>query len=315
MKRVLTAAVLIPLVLLAVFRAPLWLFALLVAGVIVLALHEYLGIAEAAGIKPFRRLTYTVGLLPIALFLIFRLIETFDVRGRNSPGYPAAIPLFPALLIIPLLSVIIFGIPLVFRKDLRMGLASAAVSVFGTLYIADSLSLLILLRSNPVKSVLILFVLFSVWAGDIAAYYVGRSIGKHKLAPLVSPNKSWEGAIASVAGSVGISLLVLYYVPQLSGYFILPREYRVEGEVLVFHRPWMWNAAILGVLTNVAAQFGDLFESAIKRGAGVKDSGALLPGHGGVLDRIDALLFAIPVVWYYAHLTVSIFLTGTFESP
>jgi phosphatidate cytidylyltransferase len=310
MKRVLTAVVLVPLVLLAVFRAPLWLFALLVAGIIILALAEYLDIADAAGLKPFRVLTYVVGLLPIALFLTYKLVEWLVHDERRYAAYPREYPLVQALSVLPLLAPVIFGIPLVFRKELRMGLASAATSVFGVLYIGASLSLLIVLRSHPAQSVLVIFALFSVWAGDIAAYYVGRSIGKHKLAPVVSPNKSWEGAVASVVASVAVAFLVLYYTPQLSGYLLLPSEYHVDRSVLVFRQPGMWHCAILGVLANVAAQFGDLFESALKRGAEVKDSGALLPGHGGVLDRIDALLFAIPVVWYYAQLTGSAFLSA-----
>jgi phosphatidate cytidylyltransferase len=307
MKRVLTAAVLIPVVLLLVFRAPLWLFALAVAAIIVLALHEYLGIVEAAGIKPFRRLTYAVGLLPILLFLMFRLIEWYSASERPYAVYPGEYLLLRALSILALFSPAIFGIPLVFRGDLRMGLASSAASAFGVLYIAASLSLLIALRSDPWQSILIIFILFSVWAGDIAAYYVGRSFGKHKLAPVVSPNKSWEGAAASVLGSIFLAVLVFYFQPQISRLF---REgYREHYWLFPYpssmsmsqHISW-GPIVVLGILTNVAAQFGDLFESALKRGAGVKDSGTLLPGHGGMLDRIDALLFAIPVVWYYAQL-------------
>jgi phosphatidate cytidylyltransferase len=116
----------------------------------------------------------------------------------------------------------------------------------------------------------------------------------------VSPNKSWEGAIASVFASVIIAVLVFHFHHQLDGLFS-PRwtfYTQLEGiKVSAFH------VVSLGILTNLAAQFGDLFESALKRGANIKDSGSLLPGHGGILDRIDALLFAIPVVWYYANLT------------
>lgn len=312
MKRVLTAVVLVPLVLLAVFRAPLWLFALLVAAIIVLALHEYLAIAESAGIVTFRRLTYAVALLPIALFLISLVVNRFDnAKGVYAPHWQDY-PLVHALSALPLLAPVIFGIPLVFRKELRSGLASVAASILGVLYIAASLSLLISLRSNPTQSILIIFVLASVWAGDIAAFYVGRSIGKHKLAPVVSPNKSWEGAAASVLASVGIAFVVLHFTPQLGSYF-RPDYLRTPGLMLRFEEPSAWHACILGILTNVAAQFGDLFESALKRGAGVKDSGTLLPGHGGVLDRIDALLFAIPVVWYYAQFTGTLFLKATFQ--
>lgn len=317
MKRVLTAVVLVPLVLLAVFRAPIWLFALLVAVVIVLALHEYLGIADAAGFKPFRLLTYVAALLPIFLLLGYRLYVSFAPSQRLYAAFPSEFPVSRTLSILPLLMPLIFGIPLVFAKELRGGLSASAISAFGVLYIAGSLSLLIVLRANPVQDILIPFAFFSVWAGDIAAYYVGRSMGKHKLAPIVSPNKSWEGAIASVIASVAAAFLVLHFSPQLNQYFagnrkiisswqqLLPEGWTgfSAGGVRLSLSDTFLHAVFLGVLTNVAAQFGDLFESALKRGANVKDSGTLLPGHGGVLDRIDALLFAIPVVWYYAQLT------------
>jgi phosphatidate cytidylyltransferase len=199
-----------------------------------------------------------------------------------------------------------------------MGLASAAASVFGVFYIAGSLFLLIVLRTDQLFCVLVIFILFSVWAGDIAAYYVGRSIGKHKLAPIVSPNKSWEGAIASVVASIGVAFLVFHFGQQLSSFFSRGWLFGTGGwtfytspESFNYHvQPY--HVIILGILANVAAQFGDLFESALKRGANLKDSGTLLPGHGGVLDRIDALLFAIPVVWYYAHI-IGPFLLGHFE--
>ena len=123
----------------------------------------------------------------------------------------------------------------------------------------------------------LLFFAFALnWVGDSAAYYIGRRFGKHKLAPVVSPKKSWEGAIASVLGSVLFGVLYLgHFMPQL---------------------PW-WQVTVMAVLGNAAGQFGDLAESAMKRGAGVKDSGNLLPGHGGMLDRVDSSLFALPVVY------------------
>jgi phosphatidate cytidylyltransferase len=105
---------------------------------------------------------------------------------------------------------------------------------------------------------------------------VGRAIGKHKLAPTISPGKSWEGAIASVAGSVIFGLLYVgHFVPQIA----------------------LWQVAIIAAVANVAGQFGDLAESALKRGSGLKDSSNLLPGHGGFLDRLDSSLFALPVVY------------------
>jgi phosphatidate cytidylyltransferase len=288
MKRVLTAVVLIPLVLLVVFRAPLWLFALVLAGIVVLALHEFLNIAEGYGIKPLKGLTYAVSLFAVlGLAMLSSEIFFLDFPARLGIVFSPAI-----LLVLP----IIFGIPLVFRNDMRMALPAAAVSAFGVLYLAVSLSLLIPLRQSAGNDFLLVFVLFSVWAGDIAAYYVGRSFGRHRLAPVVSPKKSWEGAIASVVASVLIAALVFAYREFINAMFIPHHDQPIS-----FSTEFSWaSVLILGVLTNVAAQFGDLFESALKRGAGVKDSGTLLPGHGGILDRIDALLFAIPTVWYYA---------------
>jgi phosphatidate cytidylyltransferase len=303
MKRVLTAVALIPVVLLLVFKAPLWLYALVIAGIIVLALREYLDIAKAAGIKPFRWLSYVAALLPIALLLY--AIAASSLRHRDYFFFSPQSGLLVNWCRLALLAPVIFGIPLVFRKDLRDGLASVAASVFGVFYIGASLSLFIALRSDPSQAILVVFVLFSVWAGDIAAYYIGKNFGRRKLAPIVSPNKSWEGAIASVIASVAVAFLVLHYRHDLNAWFSPSGLFRFDfatsylpiGTVRPVH------AIALGVCTNIAAQFGDLFESALKRGAGVKDSGTLLPGHGGMLDRIDALLFAVPVVWYYANLT------------
>jgi len=301
MKRVLTAVVLIPVVLLLVFRAPLWLFALAVAAIIVLALQEYLNIAEAAGIKPFKWLTYVVSM--VLVFLGWWL------RGSNPHKFNVFLfPLLWAWIPLYVFLPLIFGIPLVFRKDLRMGLSAVATSGFGTVYIALSLSLLISLRADAVQSVLVLFVLLSVWVGDIAAYYVGRSFGRHKLAPIVSPNKSWEGALASLLASVAMAILFFHYQERIRSLFVEadPMKFYwlfpVPGQLPYPRVDWA-HVVCLAIFTNVAAQFGDLFESALKRGAGVKDSGILLPGHGGMLDRIDALLFAIPVVWYYAQIT------------
>jgi phosphatidate cytidylyltransferase len=289
MKRVLTAVVLIPLVLLVVFKAPLWLFAVVVAGIVVLALHEYLGIAEAAGLKPFHWPAYIMALLPF-------LMTWGNVSVKRNQIFAPSFFLLPSWVFVIVGGAMLLGVLLVFRTDLKMGMASVAAPVFGVVYTGVTLSLLVVLREDHDIN-LVAFLLFSVWAGDIAAYYVGRNFGRHKLAPIVSPNKSWEGAVASVIASVVVGFLILYFRP-FDRLFLDPRL-----------RPaWQPFAAVpstlhiicLGIVTNIAAQFGDLFESALKRAAGVKDSGTLLPGHGGILDRIDALLFAIPAVWYYA---------------
>jgi phosphatidate cytidylyltransferase len=127
-----------------------------------------------------------------------------------------------------------------------------------------------------------------VWVGDIAALYVGKNYGSNKLAPAISPNKTWEGSIASVVSSVLITLLLIYLAEYFAGSASSILAY--PGSVL----HWV----LLAIVLNIVAQLGDLAESALKRGAGVKDSGTMLPGHGGILDRIDALLLAAPVLWY-----------------
>ena len=127
-----------------------------------------------------------------------------------------------------------------------------------------------------------------VWAGDIAALYIGRAFGKRKLAPRLSPGKTWVGSTASIAGSMLAAGLVI----SISNILI------VRGNTILHISEPLWQSLILAAILNIAAQLGDLLESAIKRGAGVKDSGTMLPGHGGILDRIDALLLAAPVLWF-----------------
>ena len=126
-----------------------------------------------------------------------------------------------------------------------------------------------------------MFVLFSVWAGDIAAFFAGKLFGRHKLAPSLSPAKTWEGFVFGSLATVFVTFVALY------------KEHYIS----------VGRSLILGVVIAAAAPLGDFFESAVKRDMQVKDSGRILGGHGGMLDRIDALLFAIPVVWYYAFLT------------
>jgi phosphatidate cytidylyltransferase len=293
MKRVLTAVVLVPLVLAAVFLAPWWLFAALLLALIVLAVHEYLGIMRGYGIQPLRWAVYAACIIA-GLFLSVSWLSF--VLAELTEYLVFAWPLFW----IPLL---LFGIILVFRKDMRMALPAVSASAFAPVYIAMPLGLLGGLRE--LSGVAVVFVLLSVWAGDTAAYYVGRSLGKHKLAPVVSPNKTWEGAIASLIASVAVAALVCRFRAPISHWFAQSTVFVIDHPVQLPRLqslPWL-QIVIVGVLTNIAAQFGDLFESAIKRGAQLKDSGSLVPGHGGILDRIDALLFAIPALWLYVKIS------------
>jgi len=173
-----------------------------------------------------------------------------------------------------------------FRGGVERVLPDTALGVFGLVYVAYPLSLLPLIWMRDDGKPLLLFLMVCVWAGDTAALYVGKSLGRHRLSAL-SPNKTWEGSIGSVAGSVLAGLAIVY-----AGEYLLRR-----GDTLLHIVAPIWQSVLLAVIINIAAQLGDLLESAIKRGVGVKDSGSMLPGHGGILDRIDALLLATPVLW------------------
>ena len=301
MKRVLTAAALVPVVLLIVFKAPLWLFVPAIGAVTVIGLREYLSMIEASGAKAFRWPTYILGLLPLAALLAVSLPEIWHPHYL-PPDLPYQSDLLPLWLAVCFVAPAVFGVILVLQKELRNGMASVAACMFGIFYVALPLSLTVDLRDDSSKRFLLVFVLFSVWAGDIAAYYVGKNIGKHKLAPIVSPNKSWEGAVASVVASIGTAAIVFHFQNQITHLFSGSSGLWKPTLKIAQYVPVPWGHVIaLGIITNVAAQFGDLFESALKRGVGLKDSGTLLPGHGGLLDRIDALLFAFPVVMFYIN--------------
>ena len=301
MKRVLTAVILIPLVVLALFKAPLWLFAVLVFGVAALATHEYLGIAKASGFRPFWILSY------ILLIWVFTALSMSAARLQVT----ALVLLSWLALIVPL---VLFSFALMVaamaRAPLSRALPDAAVSFMLLPYIALPLGLMIVQRNmyGP-GGLFLLYLMVMVWTGDIAAFYVGRGIGMHKLAPRLSPGKTWEGAIASTVGSIVIGLMLFHWaVPierGLSQLHLLDapanvfRDSSEQGTVFFSFSGPTWLIMSFALCVNIAAQLGDLVESAIKRGAGLKDSGSLLPGHGGVLDRIDALLFAVPVGWLF----------------
>jgi phosphatidate cytidylyltransferase len=188
-----------------------------------------------------------------------------------------------------------------FLRPVTQVLADASASVFCMFYVGATLLALPSLHEETNGSSLIVFLLCVVWAGDTAAFYIGRAWGRHKMTPTLSPGKTWEGAVASLLGSMLVaaalvSLAALLQEPRDS--VILSWLERAWPSAMLSYPDENWFWIGLAALVNVAAQVGDLAESAMKRSAGVKDSGSLLPGHGGVLDRIDALLLAAPVLWY-----------------
>jgi phosphatidate cytidylyltransferase len=287
MKRVLTAVVLVPAVLAAVFLAPDWLFLLLLWLIALGAAHEYLALVRTLNVPISRLFTYlAVTAVFVGLWLVTR------AYGGIDEAYPLALvaggTLFAGLF--PM-----FALPIAMRvPELSSGPGAAALGVLAPLYVGLPLAAIGGLRFAPYGRFWVIYLLLVVWAGDIAAYYVGSSIGKHKLAPRISPGKSWEGTYASIAGSVFVAwLLARFLLPQMGAWAapMVPYAQPMPSLGVLF-------PTLAAIAVNVAAQFGDLSESLLKRAAGVKDSGALLPGHGGVLDRIDALLFAAPLLWY-----------------
>jgi phosphatidate cytidylyltransferase len=166
------------------------------------------------------------------------------------------------------------------KRPLVEALPAAGISSGAILLVAFPLSYAVALHGLPrIGPKLLLFALVITWAADSTAYFVGRAMGKHPLAPHISPKKTWEGSIGSMVGSLLVAWAFSYWIRIPLGHLVA-----------------------MAVIGNVAGQIGDLLESAYKRSAGVKDSGGLLPGHGGVLDRIDALILCIPVIWYYVVL-------------
>jgi phosphatidate cytidylyltransferase len=248
MKRVFTALVLIPFALYSIFWAPQAIFVAIVILMAVGCYREFATIAAAQG-----------------------------VVGPMWFGYVAGIAYVADPSLSRLLAVVLLTLGLRLT-DFAKGMQFAAAVILGVIYVFGAWRCAIDLRA--ISPYWILFALAINWVGDIAAFYFGRAFGRHKLAPRISPGKSWEGAIASMLCAVAIGVAV-------NG----PLQFGLTVPEMVG----------LAAICNVAGQLGDLAESAMKRGAGMKDSGAILPGHGGILDRLDSSLFTLPVVYYFLH--------------
>lgn len=261
MKRVLTALVAGPLVLAALFLLPSAWFLAFVVLFVEVAVWEYLTILKPQA--PRAPLKAMLVLVPAAA-VAFSASMTPD-----SGGFVAEQHLLTAAMVV---SVGVGSLVLLSRTPLEEVVPALGVLCFGIPYFAVPVAAVHHLQSADPWLVVLMFAV--VWLGDTGAYYVGRRLGRHKMAPVISPNKSWEGAAAGFATSL------------------------LAAAVWSFFRLGWVDPALLGIaaLTAVAAQIGDLMESMLKRGAGVKDSGNILPGHGGLFDRMDAMLFAAPVL-------------------
>lgn len=258
-QRELTAAVLIPVVLLLLVAGPAWAFALLVLLATGAALWEFQAMLEASGWVVSR----ATGLALLASFLTAALL-----------GSLAALVALVAATLVLVPTLVLFAAP-----RTPVWLQSSAAGAFATLYVAAGGAAVVGLRGMGFRPVL--FLLAIVWAGDSAAYYSGRRFGKRRLAPVVSPKKSWEGFWGQVAAGavVGGPLAWALLAGRASVPFLLA------------------GGAVAGVLVSLSAVVGDLVESTFKRSCAIKDSGGLLPGHGGLLDRLDSLLYTAPVLY------------------
>jgi phosphatidate cytidylyltransferase len=260
-SRILVAAILLPLVIGIVYLGGWWLFGLALAGGLI-ALHELYRIARE--LRPL----VLAGQLGFALTLL----------GMQLGGLAWLAGGIAATLVLLFL---VFGL----SHERPSATASFGVTLLGVVWVGGGLGFVLLVRDiSEFGFWAVMAVLFTVFAGDTAAFFVGRSIGRHKLAPAISPGKSWEGFVAGLLAGTVAAFLILYR--DRDDFLTIP-------ESLAF-----------GALVALAGVAGDLFESAVKRDLAVKDSGRLLAGHGGMLDRLDALLFAGPAA-YYVILAVS----------
>jgi len=307
--RVLVAVVGIPIILLVTMAGGFYFFGL-VLGIALLAIHEFFALARAKGAHPQVAAGLVLGGLLVSVFAYFR-VRALVAGGLLAGGISVPWPSMAQVLLILLLAAlpVIMGIELFRAKP--GPLVNVATTLFGAAYAGLFLGSLVGVRELfipedfPVYAYFplrggtvpdevagelyrwggytVLAIFASIWVCDSAAYFAGRAFGRHRLFERVSPNKTWEGAAAGFIGALAVfqaaRLVCLPYMTVL-------------------------QAAVCGVIVGCCGQIGDLAESLLKRDAGVKDSSALIPGHGGVLDRFDSLLFVAPLVFVYLDFIV-----------
>ena len=289
-KRIATAVVLIPLVLFLVLKAPLYVLALVSGAVALLAVAEFLKLVTQYGVQPIGTATYAF----VGIFFTFVI-----VASTNRTPLVEATTVVYGITLASALAPFLFLTIAMRRADLSSVYPAAAASVFAFTYVAIPMALLVEIRQQAAGAIWVIYTLLAVWAGDIFAYFVGKALGRHRMSPEVSPKKTCEGAVASILASVIVGTLWFQHAPGISSALLQAGLIGRRDGVFGLEQPQLWPIIVLSAVVNLAAQLGDLIESLIKRGAGVKDSGSILPGHGGMLDRIDAMLFAVPVVWAY----------------
>ncbi len=281
--RVATAVVLIPVVVAAVWWGSTGLVAGFAGLVTLLALLEFFALGEHVGLHGYRIWTCMCALSVIFQQWAATESQTWRLADNVRLTRASAATELPLELVLFIFVLGAAAIALLSQIPLSQTIGDLSISAAGLLFIALPFSAVVRLHGIPVVGRrLLLFTLVLVWAGDMLAYFVGRWFGQTRMAPQLSPHKTWEGAAANLVASLAVGILLASWL-----------HFEVRDVV------------VMAGLANIAGQAGDLAESAYKRSGGVKDSGTLLPGHGGMLDRIDALILAAPVVWYYFELVLA----------
>ena len=271
MSRIITALVVLPVLIASILISWLQpLFVLLVAAALVLGLFEFYVLAKKRDLKPDAVAGYIAA---AGLFVIFYITRPWQLLDMLFLIQAVLVIFIPGTLIAATLR----GAP--FEKML----ASAGATILGVLYVVLLGGHLVAVRTGfnqPLSADLLSFFFLVLMGSDTGAYYVGRALGKHKLAPTISPGKTWEGVAGGIAASLILATTAHYwFFPELPLKLALP----------------------LAAVMTVLGILGDLTESALKRGAGTKDAAKLLPGHGGILDRLDSLLFNAPLIYYFGR--------------
>ena len=261
MKRILSGIILAAFLIPTIYYGNPLIYAFLVAAIVLIGCSEYFSVLAKAGIKGYTRAAYAWGLL---LILCFYLNDYYMLWAAAC---------FAGLFVAWFFS----------GEDIKDALVQIACTWLGVVYVGGGLGFMLLVASQEGGRFMLLFIFSVIWWGDIAAYYVGKYLGKHSLAPRVSPGKTVEGSLGGLAGNLAGGLAAWAWFFQ---------------EISLTH-----CLIVIGIC-GIIGQFGDLAESILKRSAGVKDSGSLIPGHGGLLDRIDSLMFAAPAFYFYLKLAV-----------
>ena len=281
--RIATAAAMIPAVVVLVWWGSTGLVTALAGLVTLLALLEFFALGERIGLHGYRIWTSVCALAVLFQQWAATAAQSWTLAGNFRLTRSAAASELPLELVLFVFVLGAAAIVFLSSRPLADALGDIGISAAGLLFVVLPFSALVRLDGvNVIGRRLVLFTLTLVWAGDTLAYFIGKWCGRMRMAPELSPKKTWEGAAANLLGSllVGVSFARWLHFDA-------------------------WQMVVMAGLANVGGQVGDLIESAYKRSAGVKDSGTLLPGHGGMLDRIDALVLVAPVVWYYFELVLA----------